>query len=189
MMQDQKKTIRDAFYVTLFEILVEDRRTMTATEVLERTREKGVLLAPAMGRQQTESLAPQIDREIDLAIMQGLLPPMPPIVQQARGEYKVEYDSPLSRMMRTEEASGFIQWSETLLKLATESQNPSYLDWVNVDAAAPEIADIQAVPLRWVNSIDAVTALRKGRDQKQQTDQLIQALPGAAGLLKAIPQS
>lgn len=185
MMTDEKQTIKDAFYVTLFEILVEDRRTMTATEVLERTREKGILLAPAMGRQQSESLGPQIEREVDLLLQQGLLPPMPPIVAQAMGEYKVEYDSPLSRMMRTEEASGFFRWSEMALKIAAESQDPSVLDWIDVDAAMPELADINAVPVRWVSSMEKVQALREGRGKAQETQQLVDALPGIAGLVKA----
>jgi hypothetical protein len=44
---DQKrKVINDAFFVTLFQILVENH-TMSATEVLERAREKGALMSPA----------------------------------------------------------------------------------------------------------------------------------------------
>jgi hypothetical protein len=140
MMADERYTIRDAFFVTLFEILVEDRRDMTATEVLERAREKGVLLAPAMGRQQTEALDPQIERELDVLAQQGLLPPMPPILAAMMAEYKVEYDSPLSRAMRAEEATGFYRTAEFALKVAVEAQRPDALDWLNIDAAMPEIA-------------------------------------------------
>ena len=38
---------------------------MTATEVIERTNEKGILLAPTIGRQQSEYLGPMIERELD----------------------------------------------------------------------------------------------------------------------------
>jgi hypothetical protein len=186
MMQDERAIIKDAFYVTLFEILVEDRRDMTATEVLERAREKGVLLAPAMGRQQTEALGPQIERELDLLAFQGLLPPMPPILQQMQAEYKAEYDSPLSRAMRAEEASGFFRWVDLSLRVAAESQNPAALDWIDFDTAQPEIADINAVPVRWVNTVEKVKAIREGRNQAQQTQQLIDAAPAAAGLVKAM---
>lgn len=190
MMQDERLIIKDAFYVTLFEILVEDRRDMTATEVLERAREKGVLLAPSMGRQQTESLGPMVDREIDVLMAQQLLPPMPPMVAAARGEYKTEYDSPLSKMMRMEEATGFFRTVEFALKIATETQDPSALDWINVDMAVPEIADINAVPVRWVSTMEQVQAKRKGRSDAQRTQQLIDAAPAAAGLAKVLgPQS
>ncbi len=185
LMEDERHIIRDAFYVTLFEILVQDRREMTATEFLGRAREKGILLAPAMGRQQSEALGPQIDREIDLLMQQGLLPPMPQIIKDARGEYKAEYDSPMSRAARAEEAMGFIQWAESLLKIATESQNPAALDWIDIDAAAPELADIRAVPLRWVRTQEAVVAARQGREQQAGVQQLIDAAPAVAGLVKA----
>lgn len=185
LMDEERHVIKDAFYVTLFEILVQDRREMTATEFLGRAREKGILLAPAMGRQQSEALGPQIEREIDVLMQQGLLPPMPKILQDARGEYKVEYDSPMSRAARAEEAMGFVQWAESLLKIATESQNPAALDWIDIDAAAPELADIRAVPLRWVRTMDAVLAAREGRQMAQSTQQLIDAAPAVAGLVKA----
>ncbi|TXG77589.1 phage head-tail adapter protein, partial [Candidatus Dojkabacteria bacterium] len=55
LMDDERSVINDAFLVTLFQILVETP-TMSATEVLERTREKGILLAPTIGRQQSEYL-------------------------------------------------------------------------------------------------------------------------------------
>ena len=54
MMEAEHAIINDAFLVTLFQILV-DTPQMTATEVLERAREKGALLSPTMGRQQIRS--------------------------------------------------------------------------------------------------------------------------------------
>jgi len=91
--------------VTLFQILTESPQ-MTATEVLERAREKGMLLAPTMGRQQSESLGPSIEREIDILDQQGLLPEMPDILKEVGSDYKVEYDSPLSRAQKAEETAG-----------------------------------------------------------------------------------
>lgn len=183
---DERLVIKDAFFVTLFEILVEDRREMTATEVLERIREKGVLLAPVTGRQYTEALGPQTEREIDLLAQQGLLLPMPQILREAHAEWKAEYDSPLSRAMRAEEATGFYRWSEIGLKVATEAQDPSALDWVNMDVAMPELAEINAVPFRWVRTPEQVKARREGRNQAARTQQLIEAAPAAAGLAKAM---
>jgi hypothetical protein len=185
MMQEERQIIKDAFYITLFEILVEDRRDMTATEVIERAREKGVLLAPTMGRQLNEGLGPQTVREVDLLAQQGLLLPLPEFLRGAAAEYKVEYDSPLSRAMKAEEVSGFAGWVEMAVKVAAETQDPSALDWVNFDEAMPEIADHRAVPVRWVRTYEDVIARRKARGQQAQTQQLIDALPGVAGLAKA----
>jgi hypothetical protein len=183
-MNQEREVINDAFLVSLFQILVESPR-MTATEVLERTREKSMLLAPTMARLQGELLGPMIERELDLMIRAGQLAPMPMELVEARGEYHVEYDSPLSRAMRAEEAAGMARWTETLLSAAQITQDPSALDWVEWDVAAPELADINAVPARWVSSPDAVAAKRKGRNDQQAVQNAIAAAPGVAGLVKA----
>jgi hypothetical protein len=51
---------------------------MTATEVLERTREKGALLAPTTGRQQSKALGPMIEGELEILARAGALPELPP---------------------------------------------------------------------------------------------------------------
>jgi hypothetical protein len=53
MMDQRRNMINEAFFITLFQILVETPR-MTATEVIQRAQEKSSLLSPIMGRQQTE---------------------------------------------------------------------------------------------------------------------------------------
>lgn len=185
MMGEERAIIKDAFYITLFEILVEDRRDMTATEVIQRAQEKGVLLAPSMGREQTEGLGPMVEREVDVLAQQDLLKPIPQYLVDAGREYKLEYDSPLSRAMRAEEASGFLQMTELAVKVAAETQDPSALDWLDFDNAMPEIADLRAVPVRWMRTIEAVQARRKGRSDQAATQTLVDALPGIAGLTKA----
>ncbi|PWG73548.1 phage head-tail adapter protein, partial [Enterococcus hirae] len=79
-----------------------------------------------------------IERELDILNRQGLLPPMPPALQEAAGEFEIEYDSPLSRAQRAEEASGFMRTLEISMQLSQARQDPSPLDWLNVDAAIPE---------------------------------------------------
>ncbi|HJW82444.1 MAG TPA: portal protein [Acidiferrobacterales bacterium] len=187
MMELERIHIQDAFLTSLFQILT-DRPQATATEIIELTREKGVLLSPTMGRQQSEYLGPMIDREIDVLQMQRLLPPMPPALREAGGEYKVEYDSPLSRAQRSEEASGFLRMMELSLKIATEAQDPGALDWANLDVAMPELADINAVPTRWTNSAQQKAQIRAGRQQAQQTQDAINAAPAVSALLKNAPQ-
>jgi hypothetical protein len=57
MMNQRREVINDAFFVTLFRILVEEPQ-ITATEAMLRAQEKGQLLGPPMGRMQTELLGP-----------------------------------------------------------------------------------------------------------------------------------
>lgn len=184
MMDEERSVIKDNFLVTLFQILLETPQ-MTATEVMERTREKGILLAPTFGRQQSERLGPQIERELDVLAQQNLLPPMPPVLKEAGASFKVEYDSPLSRAQRAEEAAGLMRTMEAVINVANVTGDPSALDHFDWDTIVPDLSDINAVPVKWRKSMDQIQAIREGRAQQQQEQQMIQAAPSVAALEKA----
>lgn len=183
MMDDERAVINDAFLITLFQILVESPQ-MTATEVLERSREKAALLAPIMGRQQSEALGPMIEREIDLLMEQSLLPPVSQAMAEYGAEYKVEYESPLSRMQKAEATSGGLRMFQYAGEIAANTQDPSVLDWFNIDEMMPALADAQAMPASWIRSKKDVDQIRKGRQEQQATQQLIDAAPAMASMMK-----
>lgn len=184
MMDDERFAINDAFLVTLFQILIQTPQ-MTATEVLERAREKGALLSPTMGRFQAESLGPMVEREFDLLMWQNLIPPPPPSLVEAGAEYMVEYDAPLNRAMRSDEAAGTMRTLQWAAEIAAQTQDPSAMDWFDTDAIIPELLAINGAPFRFVRDPQAVAAMRQGRQQAQQAQQLVQALPGLAAMTKA----
>ncbi|MDR3562054.1 MAG: portal protein [Negativicutes bacterium] len=184
MMQEERSLINDAFLVTLFQILT-DTPQMTATEVIERTNEKGILLAPTVGRQQSEYLGPMIDRELDILSHMGLLPPMPPRLKEAHGEYEVVYTSPMAKAMRAQEAAGFMRTLSSVQDLVQITQDPSLLDPFDFDVAIPKIADIQGVPESWMANSQAIQAKRQNRAKQQQVQQQIQAAPAQAAMMKA----
>jgi len=186
MMEMERNVINDAFLITLFQILI-DTPQMTATEVLERAKEKGLLLAPTAGRMQTEFLGPMIERELSVMAAQGLWPRVPAILQDVEIEYRVEYDSPMSRMQRAEKASGFMHALNVAAEYAKNTQDPSPLDWFNFDEAMPEIIDIQGAPTSWTRSLEEVKALREQRSQAQQQQQMLDAAPAMASVVKAAP--
>lgn len=185
LMEDEREDIKDSFLVTLFQILTENPQ-MTATEVLERTKEKGILLAPTLGRIQSERLGPQVEREVDVLAQQNLLPPMPPLLLEAGAEFEVDYDSPLSRAQRAEEASGLMRTVESALAVVNATGNPEPLDHFNWDAIVPDLADINAVPVKWRKSVEEIQAIRQGRAKQQQQEKMIQAAPSAAAVAKAV---
>lgn len=185
MMDDERRIINDSLLVTLFQILVENPQ-MTATEVLERVKEKGMLLAPTVGRQESEYVGPLVERDIDLLVMQGLLPPMPPILIEAKGEYQIVYDSPMSRAMRAEEAAGALRSIGQAVEFATAAQNPEPLDHFNWDVIVPEVSDIYGMPASWRNPPEAIAMKRQERAQQMQTQQVIEAAPALAGAAKAM---
>jgi len=186
LMQMEKDVINDAFLITLFQILI-DTPQMTATEVLERAREKGMLLAPTAGRLQAEFLGPMIEREIDILASQSLLPPMPPILQQMAAEYRIEYSNPLSRMARAEKAVGFMRALDAAANYAKLTGDPEPLDHFDFDSAMPEILDINGAPVAWTRDPGDIAARRKMRADAAQAQQMIEAAPAVAGLAKVAP--
>lgn len=185
IINDNRYIVNDAFLVTLFQLLM-DHPQKTATEVLQDVQEKGQLVTPTLGRQKSEYLAPMIDRDLDILSFERLLPPPPPYFADAMAEYEVYYDNPLSRAQRAESAAGFmrtVQWAAEWFKI---SQDPRVFDWINIDQALPDIADINAVPLRWINDEESVRMLREQRAQQQQIATAIEAAPAMAGMAKVM---
>ncbi len=184
MMEMERDLIRDAFLESLFRLIL-DEKILTATQVTEIVNQKGILIGPTLGRQQSEYLGPMIDRELDLLAEQGLLPPMPPRLQEARGEYRVEYTSPLARTQRAGEAAGFMRAVETAKEVANITQDPSYLDPFDFDVALPAIADIQGAPESWMADAQKIAAKRQNRAKTQQAQMQVQAMPAQAAIMKA----
>lgn len=165
MTEQKRKAINDAFYVTLFQILVENPR-MTATEAMIRAQEKGQLLAPTVGRQQSEWLGAVIDRDIDIIMANGMIRPPPDSLIEAGGGIKVDYTSPLSRLRRAEDGVAIMRTLEQLAPLA--NLKPEVLDIFDDDAIGREIANINGVPAKIIRSVDAVAAIREERLKAQQ---------------------
>ena len=179
LLEGERLDIQDAFLVTLFQILTETPE-MTATEVVERVAEKMALLSPTMGQLQTEFLGPSIEREISVLAELGMLPPMPPELVEAEGEYDVVYTSPLAKAMYAEEVSGFMRALELALRHVEATQDLSALDHFDMDKAIPEISDTLAVPVRWMRTLKAVEQKRAQRSQEQAQAQMVENASGLA---------
>ena len=184
MMDEEKALILDAFLIQLFQVLTESPQ-MTATEVIERTNEKGILLAPTVGRQQSEYLGPSAERELDLLASWGVLPPAPESIRRKRGEYHIHYTSPLARAQRAQEVAGFQRTIAATLEIVKVTGDPAPFDNFNFDVATVETAQIQAVPERWMASPQDVQQKRQQRAQAQARQEQIQAMPARAAMMKA----
>lgn len=177
MMEQRRKVVNDAFLVTLFQILVETP-AMTATEAMLRAQEKGALLAPTMGRQQSEMLGPMIERELDILANAGQLPPMPDALIEAGAGVRVEYESPMVRAQRAEEGVGILRTLEGITPLA--QIDPTVLDGINPDETLRALADINGAPQKVLRTREEVAAIRQQRAGQQQAAQLLEAAPVAS---------
>jgi hypothetical protein len=184
MMDEERAIIGEAFLTTIFSALVENPQ-MTATQVVELINQKGIFLAPMAGSVAPEYLGAMIEREVDLADDLMLLPPMPPLLREAGGQYKVIYTSPLFKAARAGDAAGFLRTVESALEVAGQTGDPSHMDPFAFKRAWPAIADIQSVPESWMASPDEMDALVQARAKAKQQEQDVQALPAQAAMLKA----
>lgn len=186
MMEDERRLINDHFLVTLFQILVETPQ-MTATEAMLRAQEKGALLAPTMGRQQSESLGPTIERELDLLAHAGQLPPMPDELIAAGGLVEIVYDSPLTRAQKAEQGIGILRTFEQLTPFV--EYRPDVLDGFDFDEIRTVLADVNGMPEKTLLSPEALKKLRQGKAEQAQTDKILEAAPVAASAAKDLAQA
>jgi hypothetical protein len=151
MLERWRTVINDAFLVTLFQVLA-DAPNMTATEALIRVQEKGALIAPAVGRQQSEMLGPMIAREIDILARQGKLPPAPPVIGElgAEAAVSVVYDSPLARARRAEDVTGLARALEAIAPFLR--LKPELMEAFDAEAVAELALEAHGVPQRVLRS-------------------------------------
>lgn len=182
----KREAVNLGFYVSLFQILV-DNHQMTATEVLQRAQEKGILLAPTMGRVQSEKLGPMIERELDIAQAAGMLPEMPQELVDAGGIVEIEYSSPLNRAMRAEESTATLRWLEAISPLAQVDQQVVAVP--NGVEIARGLADSFGVPSRYVNDPKDTDDKIAADQAVMQSAQLLEAAPVAASAAKDMTQA
>lgn len=181
MMDRRRQLIRSAFGVDYFELLVQDRTTMTATEVLERAREKGQLIAPVIGRQQSELLGPMIDREIKIALRSNKLGRMPQELIEAEGEYEIEYESDATRMQKASEALAFSRTFETLGVFF--QANPSLLEKFKQTDAIDSVFEINGGSSKLIRTEQEFAKMQAIHAQQEaQAVQQQQAATGAKTL-------
>lgn len=189
MMADEKQIIEGQFLVSIFKTLVENPN-MTATQVIQLVNERGMLVAPTLGGQ-FSYIEQMAERELSLlarmtnARGRPKLPPMPPRLREAGGEYRIIDTSPLALAAKMGEAAGFIRTVENVRELVNVTQDASLLDPFNFDVAVPAIANIQGVPESWMADADMIAQKRQARAQQAQRQEQIAAAPAQAAIIKA----
>jgi hypothetical protein len=166
-----------AFLVDLFTLLVE-KPQMTAAEILERANEKGMFLGPIIGGQQSEKLAPMIEREIGLLARMGRLPEPPEELIEAGGEYVLEYETPAAQLQRAGQVQTIESW---LLSLQALGQvDPGVLEVADLEAAARRLGELRGVPAELIRDPREVAMRRQAQLQKAQEQEALEALPVVA---------
>lgn len=168
-MEDKRReSINRAFFVDLF-LLLADKKNMTATEVLERVEEKLLLLGPMLGILQSELFNPLVDRSLGILLRSGKLPPVPEGIE----EYEIEYLGKLAIAMRLMEVKAMrdtMGYIEPFVSL-----NPTVMDNFDEDKAVRGISERLGLPADWMRTQEDIDAIRQGRAQQQQMQQMLEA--------------
>lgn len=178
LLELDKKSIESEFFVNLYNILVETPE-MTATEVMQRVREKAELLTPTIGRKQSEFLGNLLEREIDLlSVHAGLLDGIP----EQLDDLDFEYDTEMTRNMQADEGTGILRTLESAIQVA--AADPTVMDVFNMSETVRELAKINGVPAKLMRSVEEVQAIEADRQEQQQMMAQAEAAKNAAPMAK-----
>lgn len=187
LMDRKRDTIHDFFLNKLFDILAQDRVEMTATEVLERAKEKGQLITPVVGRQQTELLGPMIEREIGILQRQGLLPPMPQALVERQGQYEIEYDSLATRMQQSDEIASYQRLVEVFSPQAT--LDPAIMQVLKAENAIRVFGETMGIRSTLFMTEREMKAVREKQAEQLQQRQQVEQGPMVADTAKTLAEA
>lgn len=185
MMEASTRVVNDAFLVTLYPLLFDDRgRVRTAREMIEAANDRSMFLSP-LGRQLTEYIGPMVSRELDVLSWLGLLPEMPEVLREAGAPYRVKCTGPLAKALAGQPIAGFMRSVELAQATVAAGGSPDIMDVFDFDTAIPEIAEEQFTPARWMSSPKKIAERRKARQKQIERDREVKELPGRAAIMKA----
>jgi hypothetical protein len=185
MMLEERGIIENIFLTPLFKTLMQNPN-MTATQVTELINERAMLVAPTLGRQHSEFVGNGlVPRELSLLARMNLLPPMPPRLREAGGNYEVTDTSPLALQARASQAAGGLRTLDVAHQIAINTGDSSVYDHFNLDTMIPAIGEMNEMPTAWTATPQELKMKRQNRAQAAQREQQIQALPAQAAMIKA----
>ena len=155
--------IKASYFTDLFLMLTQNNN-MTATEVIERTQEKMLMLGPVLGRLQSELLNPIIRRTFNILLRRGKFPEVPEALQEAH--YDIKYVSPLAKAQRAVQAKDMNTFLNVIGGMAQLA--PEVLDMINGDEIVRKMSDIYSVDPDILNDKSVVDGTRKKRAEAQQ---------------------
>ena len=181
MMEQKRAAINGSFFVDLFLSLVENRE-MTATEVMERAKEKGQMLTPTTGRQESEMLGPEVNRVVNHQMRVGALEPLPPELAE-NPDFEVIYDNEAARLQRSEDAIAIERTANWAIGSVANGAAPTLLEIPDWHAMMREMAEINGVKARLLKTEDEVSkAIAAQAERSSQMEAMQMAQQGASAM-------
>lgn len=148
-------------------------RTMTATEVLERSAEMGLLLGATYGRLQVELMTPLIQRAYAILRRRGAVPDV-----NIDGRYvTLDYRSPLARAQGQRNVQNTLFWLQSV-----QLMGPAAMPAVNWPQAARVLGDALGVPADLIlNELPPMEDMQHAQDPVPAEDHLGTQIPVQPG--------
>jgi head-to-tail connecting protein len=179
--------IREIFFHDL--LTVKESPVETATAVLERKQLRLQALGSTAGRLQSEVATPMVSRGFGMMSRAKALPPPPAILLEQGAELDIQYEGPLARAARSNDAAAVRMWMADLFAMA-EAGRPEAMDNANVDWLARHGADVLGVPAQGLQDPKIVQQARDARAQavaqQQQARLALEAGKVAPGVMGAL---
>jgi len=180
LMNAERAVVDKSFLGEFFRLMSDPSDRQTATQVIETLQKEGVLIAPYIGRRETEKAYPVAERELDILMRADQIDPLPPEVLEAGARPVFTLTNPAARMARAEEVSGFTRWAEIGVQAASAGA-PEALDRVNWDTGMQDVGELLGVRPTNIRTDDEVAAIRAARQDKEAAAEVATVAPQAAG--------
>jgi hypothetical protein len=173
MIEQRREMIRRGFYIDWI-VRGQKKERQTAHEIMDERNQMLGLMAPIVGRIQSELLGPMLRLSFFYLNRAGLIPPAPDELDGA--ELDVGYVSPAARAQSTARGQGMMAYVQQISQLLPVL--PGLVDSIDEDALNSELQDQLDVPRRVLLSPEKVAEKRSAREQQNQMAQM--ALVGPA---------
>lgn len=166
----------------------------SATEVAQNMNQIRQLMAPILGRLQSEFLQVLVERCFNIAYRAGaLVAKLGPVPEGLLGrDYTVKYISPLARSQKMEEVNAIDGFIAALIAAAGGTGDQSILDTIKMDEAMYEKGLAQGVPAKLLRGPDQLAEKREMDNrnrqaaQEQQAQQQLQMKAGETAIESAV---
>jgi len=166
-----QRKIKRAFYNDLFIILEQESKVpKTATEILERSEERILLLVFYLGRLEYELFQQLAIRILGILLRAKKIDDPPPELRKTGG-FKVVMTSKLAQRIKKAEVASYRDVLQMGLEIAKYTGMSEHFDNMNFDQIFPDLMDMSGCPTRWKNTETQIKKLRDDRAKAAQAQQ------------------
>lgn len=180
-MEQKRQHIMRCFYADWIQRMKKKER-QTAAEVMDDRNEMLQMMAPILGRLQSELLGPRLKRTYNLLYAAGMLPQAPPSL--GRKKLHIEYISPAAKAQMASKGMNIRRFTEELVPLAQVM--PEVMDIIDPDGLATQMSIITDVSRKILRSPEEVKQIRQQRQQAVAAQQAAETAQPAAAAMKDV---